>query len=292
MMLSSDCFGGASRYIPQEKLSLLKQNQTTKAEIIKLIGNPFQTTNDTVSNSETLIYDNCKMCFMSDKMTRQTVNLLIDNAGILKKISVNERIEDFKSYSQFIAKEKLALLKSKENQFTKTEVINLIGSPSWTYFGSGGRGEIYMYYHYKMGSKRLDNQTVCLFIDDAGILKKICVNDKSTPVRKKRGDAVSFATSAAFHGLIPAAVVWLISDSYEFGGESFAPEKLALLKENKTTKTEIAQLIGKPDWNAPGEDGKGEYYCYYFLNEKKYQGITLYIDDTDILQKISLTEKD
>jgi outer membrane protein assembly factor BamE (lipoprotein component of BamABCDE complex) len=296
IFLPSYCFGAGSRFIPPEKLALLKENQTTKAEIIKLLGNPIRTTKDTECNNITLIYDNFKIGFMANKVDQQTVNLLIDNIGILKKISVNERAEDIKSYSKFIEQEKLSLLKSKENQFTKEEVINLIGKPNSKSFGKRGKGEIYTYYRTKLGPKKRDreifeHQMICLFIDDAGVFKKICVNDKPIIMHKKKGDAVSFGVNAALTGLIPAAVTWLITDSYDMDGEYFTSEKLALLKENKTTKNEIIELYGRPDWNYPGEDGKGELYGYYYASGKIIQSIALYVDDSNTLQKITVTER-
>ncbi len=296
IFLPSHCFGFGSAYISPEKLALLKENQTTKAEIIKLIGNPLRTTKDIDGNSITLVYDNIKVGFIKNKVDQQTVNLLIDDKDILKKISVNERTQDTKSPGQFIENEKLSLLKTKENQFAKSEVINLIGKPDMMSFGNRGKGEIYTYFHTKLGSTKkgcqiFDRQILCLFIDDSGVFKKICINDKPFIMRTKKGDAVSFGVNAALTGLIPAAVTWIINDSYEFDGEYFTPEKLALLKENKTTKNEIIELYGRPDWNYPGEDGKGELYGYYYVNEKLVQSIALYIDDTNILKKITVTEK-
>ena len=79
-------------------------------------------------------------------------------------------------------------------------------------------------------------------------------------------------------------------------GNYIEEEKLSLLRENQTTRTEVIEIIGKPDYINPGKDGKGEFFSYYYsregiFTEKKRQTVSLFIDDTGILREITVSEK-
>ncbi len=282
MMLMSGCstLNYTTNYIEKGKLSLLKENQTTKAEVIQLIGKPVRTTQRHSEKGEVLVYDyvKAKNFMFSHEMERQTITLFIDNAGILRKVCVNEGLENMaKTMGVFISLEKISLLKSKENQATKEEVIDLLGKPDWIRPGEEGKGEILGYFRAKSKTSFADDivpiavggavwaffggiagsavagaasgvmddkdytsdkeQRINLFIDDEDILRKITVNDK--PI-KMRGNTV---------------------------GDYIEPAKLSLLKENQTTRTEVIELIGKPDYIGPGKEGKGEYFSYYYSRE-------------------------
>jgi outer membrane protein assembly factor BamE (lipoprotein component of BamABCDE complex) len=311
MVLIPSC-SFTTAYIQKETLSLLKENQTTKAEVIQLLGKPIRTTSPRHSEKgEVLVYDYAKaknvIFSHSLEMERQTITLFIDNVGILRKVCVNEGLENMaKTMGVFISPKKIALLKSKENQATKAEVIDLLGKPDWIWPGEEGKGEILGYFRAKSKTSFADNivpiavgggvwaffggiagsavagaasgvmddkdytsdkeQRINLFIDDEDILRKIAVNDK--PI-KMRGNTV---------------------------GDYIEPAKLSLLKENQTTRTEVIELIGKPDYIGPGKEGKGEYFSYYYsregiFTEEKRQMISLVIDDTGILREITVSEK-
>ncbi len=87
-------------------------------------------------------------------------------------------------------------------------------------------------------------------------------------------------------------------------------EKLALLKENETTRVELLQLLGKPDSIIPGEGGKGEILIYrwqkanvqatdlipilpmlYSEHKQKRRAVKLFVDDAGILRKATVDEK-
>jgi outer membrane protein assembly factor BamE (lipoprotein component of BamABCDE complex) len=81
-------------------------------------------------------------------------------------------------------------------------------------------------------------------------------------------------------------------------GEPIDKEKISLLKENQATKSEIIKLLGMPDHDIPGKNGKGEYLIYYYsksemasFKDKEKQTVTLYIDDNNILRNIKIEEK-
>jgi outer membrane protein assembly factor BamE (lipoprotein component of BamABCDE complex) len=201
MMPTSGCITVGNKYISQENFSLLKENQTTKAEAMQLLGKPYRTTKDPNGAGETLVYEHIKNDMFSEKMDWQTVNLYIDESGILKKKSVNERISSLERQKQFIEPEKIKLLESKVNQYTKADVINLIGNPDYTGFGENGEGERFMYFRIERKDKLTDyvvgpvgplvyydgtadkEQRLNLFIDDNNILRKVTFTDKPTKMR-------------------------------------------------------------------------------------------------------------
>lgn len=95
---------------------------------------------------------------------------------------------------------------------------------------------------------------------------------------------------------IPTVLLWsfllmpILGCNY-ITGNYIEHDKLSLLKENQTTKTEIIELIGKPDYIYPGKDGKGEIFIYYYMKDtKEKQNIILRIDDAGILQKMTVSE--
>ena len=81
-------------------------------------------------------------------------------------------------------------------------------------------------------------------------------------------------------------------------GRYIEQEKLSLLRENETTKSEVIELLGRPEDIMPGTDGKGEIFTYRYIrlvvfspaNDER-QEISLFIDDSDILRKITVSEK-
>ena len=297
MMPTSGCITAGSSYVPQEKLSLLKENQTTKPEVIKLLGKPLRTQNEYDGKGEIVTYDYVNTDLFSSKKDCQTVNLFIDDTGILKKISINERtLLNYNFYTPFIEQEKLALLESKVNQMTKAEVMKLIGNPFDIHPGKGGKGENLTYYYIDpkehivssdnagVVTKNMNRQAVVLFIDDTGILKKVSVCDTPTKIHEWTAGHSYYQGN---YGVLHRTAI-IDSDI----GDYIEPEKLSLLKENQTTKGAIIELIGKPQWITAGEDGKGEFFSYHYMkNNNKYQIVTLFIDDTDILRKIKIEEK-
>ncbi|GAF96113.1 unnamed protein product, partial [marine sediment metagenome] len=181
----------------------------------------------------------------------------------------------------------------KENETIKVDIIKILGKPDSIVPGVDGRGEIFTYFntkHHFSGRDVLmytvpitllaydeyeyECQIVNLFIDDTGVLRKVSVNDK--PHKYQSG---------------------LLSDG-RIQGTYIESSKLRLLKENETTASMIIELLGKPDNIMPGADGKGEIFTYRYTQSGMFssidterQKVILFIDDTGILRKITVSEK-
>ncbi len=197
---------GRGTYIKQERLSSLKEDETTKSEVIELLGDPEYIMPGVDGKGEIFVYDHMKtkmlMVWSKEGGERQTVSLFIDDTGILRKTTVSDKPLQWWG-KNFIETEKLSTL--KEGETTGAEVIELLGKPDAIIPGAEGRGEIFSYDCIKMKSTLLDEavflaapiaslvyhedkgrqQTVNLFIDDTGILRKIAVNDR--PYKLKSG---------------------------------------------------------------------------------------------------------
>lgn len=86
------CNSTWGRYIEQEKLSLLRVNETTKDEVIKLLGKPEDIMPGADGKGEILTYRYMRWeMFSSADYERQRISLFIDDADILRKITVSEK---------------------------------------------------------------------------------------------------------------------------------------------------------------------------------------------------------
>ena len=196
---------GRGTYIEQERLSSLKENETTGVEVIELLGKPSRINPGIGDRGQIFVYDYMKtkagMAWMNEGGKRQIVSLFIDDKDVLRKITVSDKPLQFSTYKNWIEPEKLSAL--KEDGTTRAEVIELLGKPDAISPGAGGRGEIFTY-DCRKPERRLsdtlmfvaigpvlyqehrgEDQTVNLFIDDTGILKKITVNER--PYKIKSG---------------------------------------------------------------------------------------------------------
>ncbi len=80
------------RYIEQERLSLLRENETTKDEVIKLLGKPEDIMPGADGKGEIFTYRYTRWeMFSSADYERQRISLFIDDADILRKITVSEK---------------------------------------------------------------------------------------------------------------------------------------------------------------------------------------------------------
>lgn len=80
------------RYIEQEKLSLLRENETTKNEVIKLLGKPEDIVPGADGKGEIFTYRYMRWeAFSSVNTERQKVILFIDDTSILREIAVSEK---------------------------------------------------------------------------------------------------------------------------------------------------------------------------------------------------------
>lgn len=98
--------------------------------------------------------------------------------------------------------------------------------------------------------------------------------------------------------LICISLVSIYGCNKVIGGRYIEQERLSLLRENETTKSEVINLLGKPEDIMPGADGKGEIFTYRYTRWEMFssadyerQRISLFIDDADILRKITVSEK-
>ena len=192
-------------YVEQEKLSSLKENETTRTEVIELVGKPDHILPGIDDRGQIFVYDYMKMKMgtlgMNEGGKRQTVSLFIDDEDVLRKITVSDKPFQISTHKNWIDQEKLSAL--KEDGMTRAEVIDLLGKPDYIGPGASGRGEIFTYDCKKpernLGDilaflvigpvlyqeQRGEQQTVKLFIDDTGILRKITINEK--PYKFKSG---------------------------------------------------------------------------------------------------------
>ncbi|GAG45053.1 unnamed protein product, partial [marine sediment metagenome] len=84
-------------------------------------------------------------------------------------------------------------------------------------------------------------------------------------------------------------------------GKYIEQEKLFLLKENETTETEVIELLGKPSRINSGIGDRGRIFVYDYEKTQitmlppneggKRQTVSLFIDDTDVLRKITISDK-
>lgn len=184
---------GRGKYIEQEKLSLLKENETTGTEVIELLGKPSRINPGIGDRGRVFVYDYEKTKIVilppNEGGERQTVNLFVDDEDILRKITVSDKPLQISISKNWIKQEELSAF--KEDEMTKAEVIELLGKPNEISPGAGGRGEIFTYDYLKPAKtefidilmygvfyRKQEQQTVNLFIDDTGILRKITVNEK------------------------------------------------------------------------------------------------------------------
>ena len=185
---------GRGKYIEQEKLSLLKENETTGTEVIELLGKPDYINPGVDDRGQIFVYHYIKMKIgtlgMKEWGKRQTVGLFIDDTDVLRKITVSDKPLQISISKNWIKQEKLSAL--KEDGMTTAEVIELLGKPNEISPGAGGRGEIFTYDRLKPAKtefvdilmygvfyRKQEQQTVNLFIDDTGILRKITVSEKT-----------------------------------------------------------------------------------------------------------------
>ncbi len=114
--------------------------------------------------------------------------------------------------------------------------------------------------------------------------------------RDKMGKSIRYAMLVV---LICISLVSIYGCNKIITGRHIEQERLSLLKENETTKSEVIKLLGKPEYIMPGADGKGEIFTYRHTqwemfssyDDTEKQRIILLIDDADILRKITVFEK-
>lgn len=204
-MSSCTVMPGRGTYIDQKQLSTLKENESTGVEVIELLGKPDYIKPGVDDKGQIFVYDYMKMKMgtlgMNEGGKRQTVSLFIDDEDVLRKITVSDKPLQISTHKNWIEQEKLSAL--KEDGTTRAEVLELLGKPDAISPGAGGRGEIFTYDCLKLKwtlsdtlmfvaigpvlyqEHRGEQQTVNLFIDDTGILKKITVNER--PYKIKSG---------------------------------------------------------------------------------------------------------
>lgn len=271
----------SGNYIDKDTLSLLKENETTKQEIIHLLGKPSEISQNHTKKTEVLTYFYLNP--YSKETKRQYITMYIDNAGILRKLCVNESVSSGTRLYKLRTIRSLAML----SPITKTKVIGLLGKPHNIYPGREGKGEVLNYYEVlliesphdlanvpndiiSMNISLVDGDRtsvhIAVFIDDAGIVEEIELNDGP------------FQISSINHHIEEAT--------------------LSLLKENQTTKTEILKSLGKPSYIKSvkrivyeGKKVEGKWLLYVHFGDDKHgrQQISLLVDDTDILREIIVT---
>ena len=138
---------GHGTYIDQKQLSTLKENESTGAVVIELLGKPSRINPGIGDRGQVFVYDYIEtqitMFPPNEGGEHQTVSLFIDDENVLRKITVSDKPLQISTHKNWIEQEKLSAL--KEDGTTRAEVLELLGKPDAISPGAGGRGEIFTY---------------------------------------------------------------------------------------------------------------------------------------------------